>query len=62
MIHTVKIFKWVNGVLDLIKKVFNSLLEALNFVEKNKEYVSKVYNQNEELVYTNHSCDSGLYA
>lgn len=52
MSHKVKTHFWENGILRTISNAFESLEEALGFVNKSNAHAAKVYDDSGSLVYS----------
>jgi hypothetical protein len=50
--HRVKLHKWVNGQLDTIAAAFDSLAEAMEFVNNGDHHAAKIYNESGNLVHS----------
>jgi hypothetical protein len=50
--HRVRTHKWVNGQLDTIAAAFDSLAEAMEFVNNGDHHAAKIYNEHNQLVHS----------
>jgi hypothetical protein len=60
--HTVKLYQWINGRLNVVIKEFNSLNESIFFCEQAEGDFAKVYTHDNHLVHESKCKKSEFYA